>query len=66
MIHTVFIDDSSAKGKKLLLNLHKEKDVVRFERPLNSEIINGYITGSEFRESVKQGLINKLKSDGRL
>jgi hypothetical protein len=66
MIHTVYIDDSSTKGKKLLHNLQKEKDVVRFEKSINDEILNDYMTGSEFRASVKHGLINKLKTNGRL
>ena len=66
MIHTVYIDDSSTKGKKLLHNLQKERDVVRFEKPVNVDILNGYITGTEFRASVKQGLISKLKTNGRL
>ena len=66
MIHTVYIDDSSTKGKKLLDNLHKEREVVRFEKPINVDILNGYMTGPEFRATVKQGLINKLKSNGHL
>jgi hypothetical protein len=66
MIHTVYIDDSSTKGKKLLHTLQKESEVVRFEKPLNVDILNGYMNGPEYRESVKQGLINELKSNGRL
>ena len=66
MIHTVYIDDSSTKGKKLIHALQKESEVVRFEKPLNVDILNGYMNGPEYRESVKQGLINKLKSNGRL
>ena len=66
MIHTVYIDDSSTKGKKLLHNLQKEREVVRFEKPANVDLLSGYVTGSEFRVTVKQGLINKLKSNGRL
>ena len=65
MIHTVYIDDSSTKGEKLLHNLQKENEVVRFEKPLKVEILNGYMEGPEFRASVKQGLINKLKANGR-
>jgi hypothetical protein len=66
MIHTVYIDDSSAKGKKLLHNLQKEKEVVRFDKPINVDILNGYMKSSEFRTTVKQGLIKKLKSNGCL
>ena len=66
MIHTVYIDDSSPKGKKLLLYLQKEIEVVRFDKPITVDILNGYMTGSEFRVAVKQGLISKLKSNGHL
>jgi hypothetical protein len=66
MIHTVYIDDSTKRGKKLLHILQNEQEIVRFEKPLNVEIKDGYITSSEFRASVKQELINKLKSNGSL
>jgi len=66
MIHTVYIDDSSKKGKKLLHDLQKEKEIVHFEKPISFDIQNDYMTSSEFRTSVKQGLISKLKSNGCL
>ena len=66
MIHTVHIDDGSTKGNKLLHNLQKEGEVVCFEKPLKVEILNGYMKGPEFRASVKHGVINKLKANGRL
>lgn len=66
MIHTVYIDDSSVKGKKLIHILQKEREIVRFENPVSDESQEDYMTSSEFRTSVKQGLINKLKINGRL
>jgi hypothetical protein len=66
MIHTVYIDDSSVKGKKLLHILQNEKEIVHFEKPISDEFQDGYMTSSEFRTSVKQGLVNKLKLNGRL
>lgn len=66
MIHTVYIDDSTKRGKKLLHILQNETEIVRFEKPVSVEMKNEYLTSSEFRESVKQGLISKLKSNGRL
>jgi hypothetical protein len=66
MIHTVPIDDSSTTGKKLLHDLQKEGEVGCFEKPLKVEILNGYMEGPEFRASVKQGLVNKLKANGCL
>ena len=66
MIHTVYIDDSTIKGKKLLHSLQKKVDVVRFEVPSKNDLQNGYMTSTEFRTSVKNGLIDKLKANGRL
>lgn len=66
MIHTVYIDDSSTKGRRLLQHLQKEQDVVRFKKPENVDIIDGYMTSTKFRLTVKQGLISKLKSNGCL
>jgi hypothetical protein len=66
MIHTVYIDDSSTKGKKLLHTLQKEQEIVRFEKPVGVDNLNGYMTGSAFRTAVKQGLVSKLKLNGRL
>ena len=67
MIHTVYIDDSSAKGKTILHNLQKEKSIVSFEKPsIDVEVTEEYMTSSRFRAEVKQGLIDKLKSNGRL
>jgi hypothetical protein len=67
MIHTVYIDDSSTKGKEILRNLRKEKSVVSFDKPMiETKIAEGYMTSSSFRAEVKQGLADKLKADGRL
>jgi hypothetical protein len=66
MIHTIYIDDNTPKGKELLDRLQKESDVVCFEKPVSNIIVNGYVHGSEFRASVKEGLVNKLKANGRL
>jgi len=66
MLHTVYIEDSSTKGKKLPHNLQKEGEVVHYEKPLKVEILKGYMEGPEFRASVKQGLIDKFKANGCL
>ena len=67
MIHTVYIDDSTQVGKVILQELQKEKTAVRFQSPINTtEIPQGYMSSSEFRNSVKLGLRNKLKSNSYL
>ena len=66
MIHTVYIDDSTNKGKQLLEKLKKEQDIVYFTSPESIEIQDKHLTSSEFRKSVKSGLIKKLQSNGYL
>ena len=67
MIHTVYIDDSTKMGKVILQELQKAKTSVRFQVPSDTnEIPQGYMTSFEFRKSVKQGLNEKLKSNGYL
>ncbi len=67
MIHIAYIDDSSIKGKTIIKQLQKETKVVRFNRPVNSSILpNGYMSATEFRTEVKQGLKSKLKANGYL
>jgi hypothetical protein len=67
MIHTVYIDDSTRKGKDILKELQKETKVVRFDNPIEKGILpEGYKTSADFRIAVKQGLKAKLKSNGYL
>jgi len=67
MIHTVYIDDSTLKGKVILKELQKETKVVRFDNPIERGVLpDGYMTSTDFRFQVKQGLKDKLKSDGYL
>jgi hypothetical protein len=67
MIHTVYIDDSTLKGRTLLKELQKETKVVRFDNPIESGILpDGYKTSAEFRKVVKQELKSKLMANGYL
>ncbi len=66
MIHTIYLDDSTPKGRELLQNLLKESDVVYLKKPLQMEDKSGYLSSGEFRTTVKAGLIERLKKDGRL
>jgi hypothetical protein len=67
MIHTVYIDDSTPKGKVILSALRKETGTVRFDNPVESPVVpDGYMTSTDFRIAVKQGLRDKLTADGRI
>lgn len=67
MIHTVYIDDSTQKGKVILSALRKETGSVRFDNPVESPAVpDGYMTSTDFRSAVKQGLKDKLAADGRI
>ena len=65
MIHTVYIDDSTPKGRVILKELQKESKIVRFDNPIERGILpDGYKTSNDFRIAVKQGLRTKLKANG--
>ena len=67
MIHTVYIDDSTLKGRVILRELQNEKEGVRFLNPEDEGVVpEGYMTSTDFRSAVKQGLKDKLKANGRL
>ncbi len=67
MIHTIHIDDSTLKGKRIIKELQKETKIVHFVNPtLTNDLPDGYISGANFRNAVKQGLKNKLKENGYL
>lgn len=67
MIHIAYIDDSTLKGRTIIKKLQKETSVVRFNNPANSSVLpDDYMSGSDFRTEVKQGLKSKLKANGYL
>jgi hypothetical protein len=67
MIHIAYIDDSTPKGQTIIKQLQKEPKVVRFDNPVNTSILpDGYMSGTDFRAEVKQGLKSKLKVNGYL
>ena len=67
MIHIAYIDDSTPKGQTIIKQLQKETKVVRFNNPAKTSILpDGYISGTDFRTEVKQGLKSKLKANGYL
>jgi len=67
MIHTVRIDDKTPTGKKILNELRKYSKVVTFEDPNVTGVIpEGYVTGEEFRKTVKENLRKKFTEDGNI
>jgi len=51
MIHTVHLDDEYINVKKLLKEIHSQKQGVHFEHPTSANTIHeGYITSEEFRK----------------
>ena len=50
MIHTVHLDDEYVSVKKLLKEIHSQKEGVRFERSTSKSVVpEGYMTSEEFR-----------------
>ena len=67
MIPTIYVDDSILKGRTIKKKLNNETKAVRLNTPLSTGILpDGYITESDFRAEVKQGLKNKLEENGLL
>jgi len=67
MIHTIHIDDSTLKGKRIIKELQKEPKVVHFDNPtFTNTLPDGYMSSANFRVAVKRGLKVKLKENGYL
>ncbi len=67
MIHTVKIDDSTPKTKKLISELRKCRKGVEFDNPaISGNIPEGYMTSEEFRKGVKEDLRKLYKEHGLL
>lgn len=67
MIPTIYVDDSILKGRTIKKELNNETKAVRLNTPLSTGILpDDYMTESDFRAEVKQGLKNKLEENGLL
>ena len=54
MIHTVYLDDEYVNVKKLLGEISRQKQGVRFENSATNNIVpEGYMTSEEFRTRAK-------------
>ena len=59
MIHTIKIDDKTPTGKRLIKELHKHHKIVEFENPAETGVVpEGYLTGDEFENQVKENIIS--------
>ncbi|MCL1934667.1 MAG: hypothetical protein FWF53_12745 [Candidatus Azobacteroides sp.] len=53
MVHTVHLDDEYINVKKLLEEIYRQKEGVRFENPTaNDAVPEGYMTSDEFRKQA--------------
>jgi hypothetical protein len=51
MIHTVYLDDATVNGRKLLKELRRYKKGIRFDNPVTNGVVpEGYMTGEKFRK----------------
>lgn len=67
MLHTVKIDDSTPRGKKILQDLSKYKAEVQFEDSIEvKEAPAGYMTGDEFVKQGKEAIAKYYKDNGLL
>lgn len=67
MTYHVKIDGTTATGKKLIQELKKYPDIVKFDNPAEMGIVpEGYMTGDEFSKNVKDRLKELYKSNGLL
>ena len=68
MIHTVYIDDATSDGEKILRELRHYKKEVRFEEPTtsNNSVLEGYMTSEDFWKEADRRIINVCKQYGVL
>ena len=67
MIHTVYIDDTTLNGKKVLSELRHYKKGIQFENPIsNNSALEEYITSEDFWKEADRRIINVCKQYGVL
>ena len=67
MIHIVKTDDKTPTGKRLIKELHKHHKIVEFENPAETGVVpEGYLTGDQFENQVKENIISYCKENGIL
>ena len=67
MIHTVYVDDTTLDGKKILSELRQYKKGIRFENTIAKEPVpEGYMTSEEFWEEADKRIIHVCKQYGVL
>jgi len=67
MIHTVYLDDTTINGKKLLKELHRYKKGIWFKGPSDNTILpEGYMTSEDFWKEADTRIISVCKQYGVL
>jgi len=65
MVHTIYLDDEYINVKKILKELYRQEQGVRFENPnINSVLPEGYMTVEQFRTEAKASLTKILNKNG--
>ncbi|MDR0866465.1 MAG: hypothetical protein LBO74_16265 [Candidatus Symbiothrix sp.] len=65
MVHTVYLDDTTINGRKLLKELRRYKKGIQFENFATGSVVpEGYMTPEEFRTKAKTSLTKILNEHG--
>jgi hypothetical protein len=65
MVHTVYLDDTTINGRKLLKELRRYKKGIQFENSTTTGgAPEGYMTPEEFRTEAKTSLTKILNEHG--
>jgi hypothetical protein len=67
MVHTVYLDDTTINGRKLLKELRRYKKGVQFENSIANNVApEGYMTSEDFWKEADRRIINVCKQYGIL
>ena len=67
MIHTVYIDDATLNGRKILNELRHYKKGIRFENSaVKEDVSERYMTSEDFWKEADTRIINVCKQHGIL
>ena len=65
MIHTIHLDDEYVNVKKILKEIYRQEQGVRFEnQATNGTVKKGYMTVEQFRTEAKASLTKILNEHG--
>jgi hypothetical protein len=65
MLHTIYLDDATINGRKMLEYLRRHREGVQFGNPAaNNSAPEGYMTLEDFRKEAKASLTQILNEHG--